>query len=243
MKIGTHLLEDGVGELNQFSGHHDSPNSTVLTVPEYAQYTVTVRYVEQTPEFGEYYPPLDGDDDYRYEPFVLTVNFDGTVQSFTSGDAECDEFGLCFIPAETAWEEEECSLLAIGGCVRNALHYFMEWLGITPTASNPTGSPFLAFQTNTHGLTAVVTAPLYIFSNMSNGSYTCSTLTLPVPYTESNITLPCMYEFYQNTFGALFTMYQTIISGIISYYVIVRLLETVKNAKDPHHDRIEVTQL
>lgn len=100
----------------------------------------------------------------------------------------------------------------------------------------------LDFDTNTFGLTSIVTAPLNLIQSLT--SSTCSELELPLPFLNNKkLKLPCMTSIYQNTFGSLFTMYQTITFGIIAYWVCVRIFNQVKDFKNPEHDEIEVVDL
>lgn len=100
----------------------------------------------------------------------------------------------------------------------------------------------LDFDTNTFGLTSIVTAPLNLIQSLTSSS--CSELELPLPFLNNKkLKLPCMTTIYQNTFGSLFTMYQTITFGIIAYWVCVRIFNQVKDFKNPEHDEIEVVDL
>lgn len=98
------------------------------------------------------------------------------------------------------------------------------------------------FDTDTFGLTSIITAPLNLIQSLT--SSTCTTLHLPLPYLNNKyLDLPCMTNIYQTHFGAFFTMYQTITYGIIAYWVIVRIFNQVKDFKNPEHDEIEVVDL
>lgn len=100
----------------------------------------------------------------------------------------------------------------------------------------------LDFNTNTFGLTSIVTAPLSLIQSLT--SSTCNDLELPLPYLNNKkLTLPCMNTIYNQYFGTFFTMYQTITYGIIAYWVIVRIFNQVKDFKNPEHDEIEVLDL
>lgn len=101
---------------------------------------------------------------------------------------------------------------------------------------------FSSFNTNTFGLTSIITAPLNLIESLTSSS--CSELELPLPFLNNKkLKLPCMTTIYQNTFGSLFTMYQTITFGIIAYWVCVRIFNQVKDFKNPEHDEIEVIDL
>ena len=90
-------------------------------------------------------------------------------------------------------------------------------------------------------LTSVITAPLTFIQGLT--SKTCSALTLPLPYVNQNLQLPCMTTIYQEHFGSFLSLYQTITFGIVSYWVIVRIFNLVKDFKNPDHDEIEVMDL
>lgn len=100
---------------------------------------------------------------------------------------------------------------------------------------------FSNFTTETYGLTSVITAPLTFIQGLT--SQTCSALTLPLPYVNQNLQLPCMTTIYQEHFGSFLSLYQTITFGIVSYWVIVRIFNLVKDFKNPDHDEIEVMDL
>lgn len=95
--------------------------------------------------------------------------------------------------------------------------------------------------TNTNGLESIITVPLEYIADIN--TVTCTPIDLPLPYVTGDITLPCMSSNYSTYFGDFFTMYQTIVTGVISYWVIVRFLDLVKNFKDPKSDTIEVLDL
>ena len=109
-------------------------------------------------------------------------------------------------------------------------------------ATNDASNFFSNFTTDTFGLTSVITSPLNIINSLTSSS--CIELNLPIPYLDNKyITLPCMNSIYIKYFGVLFTLYQTITFGIVSYWVIVRIFNQVKDFKNPEHDEIEVLDL
>jgi hypothetical protein len=108
-------------------------------------------------------------------------------------------------------------------------------------AAGDAGSFFSGFQTNTHGLTGIITAPLNLIQSITNQS--CSPVSIPLPFVNKNLELPCMSTIYQQTFGGFLTLYQTITTGVISYWVVVRIFALVKDFKNPEHDEIEVMEL
>lgn len=109
-------------------------------------------------------------------------------------------------------------------------------------ATSDAGDFITGFDTNTFGLTSIITAPLNLIQSLTSSS--CSQLELPLPYLNNKkLILPCMTTIYQSTFGSLFTMYQTITFGIIAYWVCVRIFNMVKDFKNPDHDEVEVVDL
>lgn len=109
--------------------------------------------------------------------------------------------------------------------------------GATGTASNFFGN----FNTDTHGLTSIITAPLSAIQSLS--STTCQPLELPLPFVDNNLTLPCMRPIYEENFGGFMDLYDAITIGIVSYWVMVRIFALVKDFKNPDHDEIEVVDL
>lgn len=111
----------------------------------------------------------------------------------------------------------------------------------TSGAQDSGGGFFNDFTTDTHGLTAIITAPLSLISSITSKS--CSPLVIPLPYVDKDLTLPCMGEIYSNYFGSFLSIYQLITFGIVAYWVCVRIFNLVKDFKNPDHDEIEVLDL
>ena len=113
----------------------------------------------------------------------------------------------------------------------------------TDEATSKAGEFFSGFETNTFGLTSIITAPLNLIGSIT--SSTCSSLGLTIPFIQKNNTLklPCLSSIYQEHFGAFLTIYQTITFGIVAYWVCVRVFALVKDFKNPDHDEIEVLDL
>lgn len=95
----------------------------------------------------------------------------------------------------------------------------------------------------TFGLTTVITAPLNVIQTLSDAYGTCQPLDLPLPFVNRTIQLPCMNNFYQQYGGAFYTIYQVIVSGVMAYWVAVRVLAMVKGFKDPKDDKVELFDL
>lgn len=108
-------------------------------------------------------------------------------------------------------------------------------------STNKANEFFSGFTTDTHGLTAIITAPLSLISSITSSS--CSPLVLPLPYVDKDLTLPCMSSIYSNYFGSFLSIYRVITFGIVAYWVCVRIFNLVKDFKNPDHDEIEVLDL
>lgn len=111
----------------------------------------------------------------------------------------------------------------------------------TQGAQDSAGGFFNDFTTDTHGLTAIITAPLSLIESITSSS--CSPLVLPLPFVDKDLTLPCMGTIYSNYFGTFLSIYQMITFGIVAYWVCVRIFNLVKDFKNPDHDEIEVLDL
>ena len=111
----------------------------------------------------------------------------------------------------------------------------------TQQAQEFAGGFFNDFTTDTHGLTAIITAPLSLISKITSAS--CSPLVIPLPFVDKDLTLPCMGAIYSQYFGSFLSIYQVITFGIIAYWVCVRIFNLVKDFKNPDHDEIEVLDL
>lgn len=111
----------------------------------------------------------------------------------------------------------------------------------TQGAESSASDFFNDFTTETFGLTSIITAPLNAINSLLNTS--CSPLVLPIPFVNKNLSLPCMSSIYNEFFGGFFNLYQIITTGLICYYIIVRIFNLVKDFKNPEHDEIEVMDL
>lgn len=111
----------------------------------------------------------------------------------------------------------------------------------TQGAQDSAGGFFNDFTTDTHGLTAIITAPLSLISKITSAS--CSPLVLPLPFVDKDLTLPCMGAIYSQYFGSFLSIYHIITFGIVAYWVCVRIFNLVKDFKNPDHDEIEVLDL
>ena len=97
------------------------------------------------------------------------------------------------------------------------------------------------FETNDHGLFAIISTPLNFIKSFLNS--VCTPLVLPLPFVDKDVTLPCMEYVYTKFFGNFFVAYQTITTGIVAYWICVNIMRIVKEIKDSEKDTIEVLDL
>lgn len=96
----------------------------------------------------------------------------------------------------------------------------------------------------TYGLQEVVLAPLNFWAGLPSATANCQAITLNMPYLNRNISLPCLTTtVYQPNFNSLLVIWQTIMTGLVAYWVSIRIFSTIKNVDSPNNDRIEVAQL
>ena len=201
-------------------------------------------------------------------PYSITLNYNSGQPGFCVYDKDlnpinCESYNnrttIDFTSASTAQyirlsvhRQSDINITTLGGniCLKdtdentNAINDLNDSINDDDIGgATQDGADFiLDFDTNTFGLTSIVTAPLNLIQSLTSSS--CSELELPLPFLNNKkLKLPCMTTIYQNTFGSLFTMYQTITFGIIAYWVCVRIFNQVKDFKNPEHDEIEVVDL
>lgn len=111
----------------------------------------------------------------------------------------------------------------------------------TTGAKDTVNGFFGDFKEEDFGFSDVLTAPLVFFRNLLGHS--CDPLKFQMPIIHDEVTLPCIKPIYQQYFGLFFNLYQTITTGVIAYWVIIRIWATVKGLQDPQNDKIEVFKL
>ena len=99
---------------------------------------------------------------------------------------------------------------------------------------------FSNFQTDSHGLSGIITSPLRLIESLSSSQ--CSPLVLPLPFVNQSATIPCMSSVYSK-FPTFYNLWQLISTGIIAYYILIKLFGHVKGMQNPNDDRIEVLNL
>lgn len=101
---------------------------------------------------------------------------------------------------------------------------------------------FSGFETNGHGVTAIITTPLMLLNHLTQDN--CVPLNLSLPYIDSNISLPCADTVMSSMIGnSAWNFFRTIFTGFISYKVLVDLLSFINNMRNPDNDNIEVIDL
>jgi hypothetical protein len=187
---------------------------------------------------------LQSDSMHIYNETSQQLNIDGSEFDFRTTDASvtCSidgEYNSCLPPDENNYED--CDVLDIPCHIRNSLRYFGLY---SITAPSSTADIFESFTSDNYGLTAVAEAPFTVLNQLTTGDYACIPITVPLPsVSNKSITLPCFASIYSNYLGAFYTMYSTVVTGFISYYALVRILQTTKEAKDPETDRLVVFDL
>lgn len=108
----------------------------------------------------------------------------------------------------------------------------------------PANSWFDGIKFPTYGLQEVVLAPLNFWATLPGATANCQPIILNMPYLNRNISLPCLTTtVYQPNFNSLLVIWQTIMTGLVAYWVSIRIFSTIKNVDSPNNDRIEVAQL
>ena len=98
-----------------------------------------------------------------------------------------------------------------------------------------------AFQ-DSNGLDAIIKAPLNFIQSLT--SSTCSAINLTIPYIDAQVSLPCMSTIYTKALGQqLVNLIALVINGVVLYRYCLKILQIVKDAKNPNKDGLEVLDL
>lgn len=111
----------------------------------------------------------------------------------------------------------------------------------TTEADSKANDFFGNFQTDSHGLSGIITAPLRLVNSLTTA--TCNPLEFDLPIVHNHVSLPCMRPILENHFGIFFSLWQLITTGLISYNVCINLYSKVRALQNPNNDRIEVLNL
>lgn len=171
---------------------------------------------------------------YNYEKATLSIDFILSSQT--------DNSGLIVEQNEIIIGQNQ-QIIDTTNDVNNSINDLNDSINNSDTsnATNSAGNFFSGFETDTFGLTSIITAPLDLIGSITSSS--CSPLPLTIPYVDKPFNLPCMTTIYETYFGNFLTIYQTITFGIVAYWVCVRIFNLVKDFKNPDHDEIEVVDL
>lgn len=105
------------------------------------------------------------------------------------------------------------------------------------------------FSSTDHGgLSGVITSPLRFINALLNSgtmSGRCQPITVPLPFVNNNVILPCAEDvlFQLPNGGSLVSIILTITTGIIAYWVCVKIFAFIRSFKDPDKDKVEVLDL
>lgn len=111
----------------------------------------------------------------------------------------------------------------------------------TSEAQTESSDFFKNFNSDAHGLSGIVTAPISFLQSLTAAS--CTPLKFELPIVHNQVTLPCMKSIYQAHFGVFFSLWQLLTTGLISYNVCLNFYKKVRDLQNPNNDRIEVLNL
>lgn len=90
-------------------------------------------------------------------------------------------------------------------------------------------------------LTSVITKPLDMIESIA--TQTCTPLHLEIPFIDTDLNLPCPRTVLTQYFPEMLSFWDVVSTGLISYWVVVKLLAQSKSAFDPDESKLEVTNL
>lgn len=233
------LGTDGTTVLKTFN--ENGASQVEYDLPAIGNYKVRMTFLNSA---NEIYPDNEAQKTYL-TPLIMNLNIDGSTYTSDTRDASasCDSSGVCTPADGTAVVYEDCATfgLNVGGAIGCHLGNFSKWFERFFGFDGQ--NPLLNMSQDTFGLTSIITSPLVVLTQMQSQSYACTPIGLTLPFVNVPLNLPCLTSIYQSNFGTAFTLYQTVITGVVSYYVVVRILADVKGYKDPKNDQIEVLKL
>lgn len=177
---------------------------------------------------------------YLYNSFVSAVPFGNSVYNNTVTNhplVELASYEYGSVP-DTEPDNPDMTLGDINNNITNINNSINN--SDVSGAGDTAGGFFNNFTTDTHGLTAIITAPLNTIKLLLNTS--CEVLVLPLPFVSKTVELPCMATVY-GQFEPFYSLYQVITYGFVAYWICVRLFNLVKDFKNPEHDEVEVMDL
>lgn len=90
-------------------------------------------------------------------------------------------------------------------------------------------------------LASIISKPLTMIETLS--TQTCQPFSLYFSPWDMTLNLPCPREYVEEYFPTILSLWDVISTGLISYWVIVKILGIVKKGADPEDDKIEVTDI
>ena len=96
------------------------------------------------------------------------------------------------------------------------------------------------FSASEHGLSGIVSSPLRLINAFASSS--CSPLVIPLPFVQENATIPCMSTIYSQ-FPTFYSLWQLITTGLIAYWICIKIFGKVHEFQDPETDKVEVLDL
>ena len=90
-------------------------------------------------------------------------------------------------------------------------------------------------------LASIISKPLTMIETLS--TQTCQPFSLYFSPWDMTLNLPCPREYADDYFPTILSLWDVISTGLISYWVIVKILGIVKKGADPEDDKIEVTDI
>lgn len=221
------------GIINNVSASYQPTNCRYETGVRYCDYNIVVNYtVTASSNVSSFYlGTYTGDDRtlFFYQHYYTSVVRVSSISYYANTDNTIINQNQTIIDQNNQTNQE------LGDINDNLTN------SDSSDATNEAGNFFSGFETDTFGLTSIITAPLDLIGSITSSS--CTPLPLTLPFVDKSFNLPCMTTIYKNYFGDFLTIYQTITFGIVAYWVCVRIFALVKDFKNPDHDEIEVLDL
>lgn len=111
----------------------------------------------------------------------------------------------------------------------------------TSDAQNKGSNFFKNYNSNSHGLSGIITVPLKFLQGLTGAK--CSPLKFQLPFVKKEVELRCMKSIYQEHFGVFYTLWQTITTGLVAYTVCLNFYKKIRDLQNPNNDKIEVLNL
>lgn len=116
----------------------------------------------------------------------------------------------------------------------------------TSDAQDEAGNFFGNFSSTDHGgLSGIITAPMRFIQRLTNfNPASCRPVAFPLPFMNRNASIPCLSSVVLYSSASDFVqIYRTITTGLIAYWVIVKVFAHIRSFKKPDEDKVEVLEL